>query len=152
MDTGSEWRELLTFSCCRIKSAGRGLGMGMFDHIHYNGLTYQTKDLECTMHNYYIEDGRLLKSTGHVEDRGDKSAPPGSIARLIGCMTWVEEGRKDTNYHGYLNFYHFHDDGRWEEHIAKFTDGLMVEIRDVSTNENPTDSAEPAPATSPLPE
>lgn len=123
--------------------------MGMFDDIQYEGRWFQTKDFECQMHKYYIENGRLLTSVGHTEDRSDATAwqkeHPGEelpkelqgFMGMCGCATWVEDGRQDTNHHGWLNFYTRHDKtGEWEEYNAKFTDGQMVEITRVPDEDN----------------
>ena len=119
--------------------------MGMFDQVHYNGRVFQTKDFECLMTDYYIENGRLLGSVGHAEDRSPatawRTAHPGEelpeelqgLRGLCGCCSWVETGRKDTNFHGILRFYTCTSPDDWEEYKAKFTDGALVEVSRVET-------------------
>lgn len=115
--------------------------MGMFDDIKYKGRDFQTKDFDCTMHRYYIEDGRLLESIGHTEDKSPaavwKKEHPGEelpeelqgILGMCGCCSWVETGRADLNYHGIVNFYGNNPETKeWEEYNAKFTDGSLVEV------------------------
>lgn len=114
----------------------------MFDNLIYNGKTFQTKDFDCEMTTYYIEADRILKSVGHTEDRSKATAwqkehpekpLPAELEGfmgLLGCLSWVEIGKEDLNWHGWVNFYG-DDDGEWEEYNAKFTDGAMVEIKRV---------------------
>ena len=115
--------------------------MGMFDHIHYNGRVFQTKDFDCTMHRFYIENGRLLESEGHTEDKSPATAwqkeHPGEelpaelqgILGMCGCWSWVETGKKDLNYHGVVNFYGDNPETKeWKDYDAKFTDGALVEV------------------------
>lgn len=112
--------------------------MGLFDYVHYQGKAHQTKDFDDPwMMNYYIEGGRLFRSVGHTEDRSQRAKwqrehpgeplPPeqDGIASFFGCMTWVETGREDMNFHGVLNFY------AGKEYNAKFTDGDLVEVLEV---------------------
>lgn len=100
--------------------------MGMYDYVLYQGKKYQTKDFYCEMLDYYIEDGRLLKSIGHLEDMPDDEKPmPGT---LFGCLRWIEESREDINFHGILDLI----DDALIRYKAKFTDGDLVEIRETS--------------------
>ena len=91
--------------------------MGMFvnircDRIMPDGSSgsdrdFQTKDLDCCLETFIItEAGHLTKNRGHYEERD-----------------------VDLNYHGYIRFY---DD---VEYIAKFTDGLLVNL-EVLNDEN----------------
>lgn len=117
--------------------------MGMYDNLHYAGRVYQTKDLDCTLHTYYIENGRLLESHGHQEDKSPATAwrnqhpgeeLPDNLKGFLGargCITWIETGRKDLNYHGILNFYMRFDDLGWVEYDAKFTDGTLMELKPI---------------------
>jgi hypothetical protein len=103
--------------------------MGMFDEVRCNhelfgahkGETHQTKDLNCfggSLEQYEITpSGRLEFLEYTVEDRGDPTRE--GFDRLPGSMTMVfTGGRRDLNYHGWLNLSCF---GR-----AKFTDGILV--------------------------
>jgi hypothetical protein len=103
--------------------------MGMFDEVICNhelfgvhkGETHQTKDLHCLgglLDKYEITpSGRLEFLEYKTEDRSDATLE--GIARWFGSMTMVfTGGRRDLNYHGWLNLSCF---GR-----AKFTDGTLV--------------------------
>lgn len=96
--------------------------MGMFDEVHFAGEVLQTKDFDCDMRAYWIENGRLLKSIGEYvevprEQRRYPDAPEGSLLSMAGCIRWVESERRDINFHGIL-----HAGGR----RFKFTDGQLV--------------------------
>jgi hypothetical protein len=117
--------------------------MGLFDFIYYNGECLQTKDTEeQRMHSYYIEGGRLLKSAGHTEDRSEiakwiKENPgkevPQRLSGLLaigGCMSWVETGREDTNFHGMI------EAGQYQ---FAFTGGNLVKV--IDTEATQSDSA-----------
>jgi len=103
--------------------------MGLFDEVRCNhelsgvhkGETQQTKDLNWfggALEEYEItSSGRLEFLEYTVEDRGDPNRE--GLARLAGSMTRVfTGGRRDLNYHGWLDLSGF---GR-----AKFTDGMLV--------------------------
>lgn len=77
--------------------------MGMYDNVRYEGDDYQTKDFDCTLSDYSIEYGRLF---------------------VLSCEP---TSKKDIHYHGTLNFYNGS-----VEYNAKFTDGVLVEITEVS--------------------
>ena len=98
--------------------------MGLYDYLHHEGQTYQTKDTPLqSLHNYYIENGRLLEASGHIEDRGDKTPGADILLRVKGMCTFIETGKVDLNFHGYLWFC---DGGA--DYKAKFTDGQLMEI------------------------
>ena len=103
--------------------------MSMFDRIEYEGKEYQTKDLDCTMTTYIINDeGRLMVENFHLEelprdqwDEFDKKIGFGNKR--------ISDGMQDTNYHGMLNFYTSDQERNvWIEYSAKFTDGQLVDI------------------------
>lgn len=117
--------------------------MGMFDEIHFNGNWYQTKDFDCVLCKYWIENGRLIKGIGyHVdvpkEQRPYPDAPEDSILSACGMVRWVETERKDTRFHGVLNFYRLDENQLWEEYNAKFTDGTIVEMNRVEPRAEPS--------------
>ncbi len=103
--------------------------MGMFDAVLCNqdlfedhkGETHQTKSL-CPIggafEQYEITPAGCLEFLEYViEDRSDPNAQ--GLAGLGGSMTQVfTGGRRDMNYHGWLDLSGF---GR-----AKFTDGILV--------------------------
>lgn len=106
--------------------------MGMFDEVRCNhemfgadrGTVLQTKDTDWpAMEMYEITpEGRFVYLEYNTEDRGDKSAPRGSLDRVAGCMTPVYTGTAtDQNFHGYLHL----GSGRVR---AKFTDGQLVAV------------------------
>lgn len=103
--------------------------MGMFDEVLCNhelfgvhkGETQQTKSLNWfggALEQYEITPSGRLEFLEYItEDRGDPNAQ--GWVRLGGAMTMVfTGGRRDLNYHGWLDLSCF---GR-----AKFTDGMLV--------------------------
>lgn len=109
----------------------------MFDEVHFRGNVYQTKDFESEMLHYFIEyDNRLYRDVGFREsvpkaERPYPDAPEGSLEAFFGCMRWVSTGREDTNYHGMMNIYRSIGNGGWEEFNLKFTDGVLVDCKEV---------------------
>ena len=106
--------------------------MGLFDEVHYDGKVYQTKDFDCLMMRFYIEDGRLLKSIGKTsivqkKDRPYPKAKEGTIQALCGSMKYTETAREDTKFHGVLDMY---DSDRYLK--LKFTDGVLANIEDAT--------------------
>jgi len=109
--------------------------MGMFDNIHYNGEIYQTKDFDCQMARYFIEDGKLLKAIGHHEDKSPATAwgkanpgkelPPelSGLSGMCGCMAFVQTGKELEGYTGEVEFY-----GDSGEFTANFKDGILISI------------------------
>lgn len=83
--------------------------MGMFDYVRcevplpdgYEG-ELQTKDFDCQMQQCVIT--------------------------MIGRLT--VDG-VDREFHGIFNFYDLDRNGKWHEYNAKFTDGQLVEIKQV---------------------
>lgn len=83
--------------------------MGMYDDLRCemdlpgdvkpNGPNFQTKDFDCMLDQLVItKEGKLM--------RGDEAIP----------------------YHGMITFYTFDHKKRWFEYLAKFTDGICVNI------------------------
>lgn len=110
--------------------------MGMFDNLRYNGELYQTKDFECQMTDYWIEDGKLIASIGYYEstpkaERPYPDAPDDDFRSACGCIRWVETERRDFKFHGFVNFYRMATGDVWEEYNAKFTDGALIEVQRV---------------------
>jgi|SRR5271166_4035822 len=108
--------------------------MGLFDEIEIDGtligrepgsLVFQTKAFHCAMEYYRISAaGRLEIQEYGIEDKGDITAPAGSIERIMGCMTRVPTGTwSDLNWHGFVRFRDLDS-----EFIAKFTDGQLVKV------------------------
>lgn len=101
---------------------------------------FQTKDFECncgSVHEIRV-DGSLWLDNGHFEDRPREEKPypdaaPGSKEYLFGAWKWVHKLEHAADYHGFVNFYDFTDDGEWHEYNAKFTDGKLAGIEVVSS-------------------
>lgn len=107
--------------------------MGMYDNLIFRGQRYQTKDFDCEMRTYYLDDNQLYKSIGHYENvardsRPFPDEPEDSLLSLCGCIRWVEEKRSDMNFHGILHFGRIVD-GKFEDYEAKITDGSVVAIK-----------------------
>lgn len=105
--------------------------MGMFDNIYVEdndfGIekgSYQTKDLENILDDYYIRDNRLIlhaKKYEWVDDEG---------AFFGGYLHVIEEWMEDTNHHGDINLYDYdREKGLWVDYYVRFTDGIIVSAR-----------------------
>jgi len=118
--------------------------MGMFDYVlsekplpdGFSG-ELQTKDFDCDMTTITITtDGRLLidRIIERVKvpraERRYPDAPNGSIDSFIGSVRSIKK-RVDLEHHGMFNFYGNDSDGVWHEYNAKFTDGALVDIKQV---------------------
>ena len=96
--------------------------MGMYDYVRCkvklpdapDMVVFQTKDFECPyLETYVIEDdGRLYKEPTRYDDGSGND-------------------RTDLKFHGVLNFYGLDEARGWHEYNAKFTDGQLVEIKQV---------------------
>ena len=128
--------------------------MGMFDYVKCDwplpdgkptpGDMFQTKDFdEPYMERYTItKEGRLVHHAVRTEMVPEHERPNygkqgyrdanGKVTLwgLRGSMRAVPIGDVDLNYHGFLNFYGGEGD-EWREFNAKFTDGQLVEIKQV---------------------
>lgn len=123
--------------------------MGMFDTLiceaplpdgaeiepyddRYDDGAFQTKDLDCGLNTYRITaDGRLLVLHFElvVRDRsGDASSDAGARHQLPLFERRDERWEPVPDLHGRIRFYGDDVDGHWHEYVAKFTDGLLVEI------------------------
>lgn len=85
----------------------------MFDFIHFRGLEYQTKDLDCERRDYYVAFGHLLK--GEPREDGD---PPLDIIGVDAMGTWYDGGI----------FIYGDQDGKWMEYRLTFRMGMLVEV------------------------
>lgn len=98
--------------------------MGMFNYVIYKDKEYQTKDFECLMNKYKIENDRLYKEKGHLE-----LIPEDKRSHKFHFSQWIHEGWEDMNYHGWLNFYDYDIKEKiFTEYNVKFTDGNLVSI------------------------
>jgi hypothetical protein len=120
--------------------------MGVFDYIRVKMPLpalplppdiewFQTKDVptdQLWLLKWTIEeDGCLIRHGYHIEDRGDKGAPEGSIERVAGCMTTIYDPALDeaVDFHGDIAFGHYDDKtgGDWG-YVARFTNGRCVNV------------------------
>jgi hypothetical protein len=104
--------------------------MGMFDHIHYKGQEYQTKDTPNQMlDNYKIEQDQ---DSGHwflwheeydAEWVAEEGLFGGSIKqsnhRWVCCH----------DFDGLIRFYYYRSNEDQEEYEALFMDGQMLKIK-----------------------
>lgn len=106
--------------------------MGMFDRLHYQGKVYQTKDLDCTLDDLEIVNGRLVHDEWHYETVPKEERPypdAEDIRQIFGSMRRVIDRKAvDLNYHGYL--YLVAEDGEYKRYQAKFTDGNLVSFEE----------------------
>lgn len=114
--------------------------MGMFDDVRceiplpdsFAGVNFQTKDFACEMDKYTItKGGRLVRRY---------TDPLHQIWHMHSKRKAIYAER-DTDFHGWLKFYTSEGGGntdlpyKWYEYRAKFTDGNLVEIQRVETDE-----------------
>jgi hypothetical protein len=104
--------------------------MGMFDHIHYKGKEYQTKDTPLqTLDNYKIEQDQ---DSGHWylwHEEYDAEWVEGE-GLFGGCIKqsnhrWIRCDKFD----GSIRFYWYSTEEDQEEYQALFMDGQMLKIR-----------------------
>jgi hypothetical protein len=124
--------------------------MGMFDTISVSGdlpfsqemidlgidknnLSFQTKDLDCTMSHYIIQNGELFEEKYKTEEwiAGDPTAK--SIMDRIGFMERKGPYFDKVNFHGEIYFYEFLTNVQdkwdcWVEFKAVFTDGKLQKL------------------------
>ena len=137
--------------------------MGMFDDISVaaklpvnqqmidlgldkNNRSFQTKDLECCLDKYFIQDGILFlqkyKNNEWVE--GDQSSK--SWLDRLGHMKRTEPYLENCNYHGEINFYSFDVVGNLDcttDYKATFTHGILdnIELIEFKTRDNTESTA-----------
>lgn len=93
--------------------------MGMFDTLIWDNNDYQTKDLECFLNTYKIEDGLLWVEGYDIEDRSDPTAR--GMLRFAGMITRVNKRWIRSHYSGSIVFYDLYSD-----YVATFHDGELV--------------------------
>src|SRR5215217_4447717 len=96
--------------------------MGMYDTIEYEGKFYQTKNFDCIMAKYKIENDKLLIDYGHYE-KVPKEELPYPDTPFIGSLRWVHEEWVDMEFHGIIEAY-----GDERDIFFKFTDGALVGV------------------------
>jgi hypothetical protein len=104
--------------------------MGMFDHLHYRGREYQTKDTACqSLDNYKIEqdlesgDWYLWHEEYDAEWVDGEGLFGGSIRQSN--QRWV----RCDDFDGLIRFYYYRSEEDQEEYQALFMDGQMLKIR-----------------------
>lgn len=125
--------------------------MGMFDTIYckaplpgntpFDSTTdFQTKDLECLMDTYVIEeDGRLMIRSGYYETVPEEERPypnEKGFKGLIGSLRFVDTGWKPVDAHQRLKFY-TSADRTWYDFVATFTHGQLEGIELVNVEAMP---------------
>lgn len=94
----------------------------MFDYLYSHvslpecdlpaGTEFQTKDLECFLEHYVIDEaGRLLRCASMADDPLDLA------------------GAEDVRHHGDLRFHTTGPEGEPYEFLARFTDGRLERLR-----------------------
>jgi hypothetical protein len=106
--------------------------MGMFDHIHYKGKEYQTKDTPAQMlDNYKIEQDQtsghwyLWREEYDAEWVAEEGLFGGSIKQSNHCWVLFKE------FDGKIRFYYYRSDEDQEEYEALFMDGKMLKIKTI---------------------
>ena len=124
--------------------------MGMFDNISTtealpysdemkelgldkNNLTFQTKDLECLLDSYIIQNGKLYIQKYKVEKWIDGEKDSKNLFDRIGRLEKEEPYYQEVNYHGEIYFYEYIMDVQdkwdcWIEYKAIFTEGALSKI------------------------
>ena len=132
--------------------------MGMFDDISVaaklpvnqqmidlgldkNNRSFQTKDLDCALDTYIIQDGILFLQKYKINEwvEGDKSSK--SWIDRLGHMERTEPYLENCNYHGEINFYSFDVVGDLDcttDYKATFTHGILdnIELIEFKTRDN----------------
>jgi len=114
--------------------------MGMFDEVSvYFQLpdlkkpppyTVQTKEFECRLDQYTIDEtGRLILTTWEWEKTPEKELPYPDMP-FFGCMRKVKGSKKevDTHYHGCFIGCEMDEDKVLHRFKFKFTDGKFVDV------------------------
>lgn len=101
-----------------------------------NVFQFQTKDLHCSMSEYFIQGGKLFEQK-HKETKWVESKD----ALFGGHLERTDPYLVDTQYHGTLKFYHSEPVDNfdcWMEYKARFTNGTLedIELVDFHTTDN----------------
>ncbi len=104
--------------------------MGMFDHVHYRGREYQSKDTpEQSLDNYKIEqdsasgEWHLWHEEYDAEWVKEEGLFGGSIRQRN--HRWI----RCDDFDGLIRFYYYRSHEDQEEYRALFMDGRMLKIR-----------------------
>jgi len=113
--------------------------------VNKNNLSFQTKDLDCTMSHYIIQNDELFEEKYKTEEwiEGDKNAK--SVIDRIGHMDREEPYLEPVLHHGEIYFYDYKESVQnkwdcWVEFKAVFTSGVvdryeLVEFRKTDNTE-----------------
>lgn len=122
--------------------------MGMYDDItvvyplpdeykHLQFEVFQTKDLDCFMEEFIIDvDGRLRRMVYEYRDLTEEEIAEEADRKFLILRNKVRTGEftlQTVNIHGLILFYTYKDKILIEL-IAKFTDGVLQEIRPYDQN------------------
>lgn len=120
--------------------------MGMYDHIkceyplpdkEVQKETFQTKDFDNVMEDYTITtSGVLIRHKTIWEPVPEEERPyygkpewnESPFFQIAGSIKTIPIGDEEIPYHGMVQFYTIYN-GTFYEYQAKFTDGLVVEIK-----------------------
>lgn len=117
--------------------------MGMYDDItvsyplpdgykHLQFEVFQTKDLDCFMEEFIIsDDGKLRRMVYEYRDLTEEEMAEEADRKFLILHNKVRTGEftlQTINIHGLILFYTYKDKVLVEL-IAKFTDGVLQEIR-----------------------
>ncbi len=120
--------------------------MGMFDYLKIDigklpitdeekkllgdNPKWQTKDFECTLNLVEITDDNKLRYRVFNKEYLDSTT---ELFANIGVPSDKHGDWHYENYHGFIYFYTFGiSDKDWFEYEAKFTDGIMTQIKRVN--------------------
>jgi hypothetical protein len=107
--------------------------MGMFDHIHYRGKEYQTKDTPNQMlDNYKIEQDQdsghwFLWHEEYDSDWVEEADRFGGGYLKQYNHRWI----RCDDFDGVIRFYYYRSEEDQEEYQALFMDGQMLKIKTI---------------------
>ena len=95
------------------------------DGLEHNKYVFQTKDLDCLLNDYVIdEDGRFM-----VKRITKEPIPESERQGLFPLFRTVKEEYEDTVFHGKFNFYVLSSKDLWHEYVAFFSYGKLDGIK-----------------------
>lgn len=114
----------------------------MYDTVSYNGADYQTKDLDCLMNYYVIENGWLYQNHQEMEETGETYEFLGSI---LPKMRVKRKYKTITAYTGDINIYDGEDikcdegidhiGSYWHEITVSLINGQVIKmVHDIKLN------------------
>lgn len=114
----------------------------MYDTVSYNGADYQTKDLDCLMNHYIIQNGWLYQNHREMEETGETYEFLGAI---LPKMRVKREYKTITAYTGDINIYDGEDikcdegvdhvGSYWHEITVSLINGQVIKmVHDIKLN------------------